>query len=529
MSHESIQKQNTQEKIIIPESQEIKSPIDSDEILLQKNKKEIENLQKRNIELKRAEELRNELTKTEEVELGQTIKEEPKRSKIGSLIRKAALALGLTGSLIGKAEFKNVKDASDDIKIDSNHIVLNESEIKGESIVNWEEAQKISNSVKEELSLPITKESTDVKASRFDSLYNNENEENYYNPKVEKNISSGNMMQDLLYRNQWLYDVPVFKNIIKKIAKKIARQSEGYPVVYDSSNLSDSSDYTGFVAKNFNKDYVKESGGDMDLLGNYFDGGKLPLSNYRPSSDYLEFLPIYSIKKHFNKNYSDWDKDNLVRKAIALELNTEDDLLSPDKVDELRNFVNRRDEKKSDLDKRYDKFIAEKNTIYNRRRSSKLADDLGVKLARHTTGMAWDKDIDLPYVSISDAWDFEPNSYSKNWIKSEENNQDPFDKKTVVHTKEEARQIAKVQATLLHKAGEPYKIYDRFYFNPKSKRYLDDETILKLKEKKGITKESEVAQRVSDNTAEYFGFPEKKVFNDKEYVESVDRIIKGKI
>lgn len=61
MSHESIPKQNTQEKIITPESQKIESHIDNNEILEQKTKKEIENLQKRAIELNRVEELKNEL------------------------------------------------------------------------------------------------------------------------------------------------------------------------------------------------------------------------------------------------------------------------------------------------------------------------------------------------------------------------------------------------------------------------------------------------------------------------------------
>ena len=83
---------------------------------------------------------------------------------------------------------------------------------------------------------------------------------------------------------------------------------------------------------------------------------------------------------------------------------------------------------------------------------------------------------------MSDAWDFEPNHYSKKWLNK-------YETPTLEDIKntEQDRQLTKIQATLMHKSGNPFKIYDRFYFDPKTKEYITDNSIQSLKKSIGIT------------------------------------------
>jgi hypothetical protein len=36
----------------------------------------------------------------------------------------------------------------------------------------------------------------------------------------------------------------------------------------------------------------------------------------------------------------------------------------------------------------------------------------------------------------------------------------------------------------LHKAGKPFKIYDRFYFDPKTKKYISDAEVARIRPSK---------------------------------------------
>lgn len=95
---------------------------------------------------------------------------------------------------------------------------------------------------------------------------------------------------------------------------------------------------------------------------------------------------------------------------------------------------------------------------------------VNANLGAHKTGLAWDDEVNLPYISIADAWDFKPDDYSKKWENKRDN----------LYSLNEAYQ----QSYLMHKAGHPFKVYDRFYFDPKTKKYISDLEIEKLKNKK---------------------------------------------
>lgn len=256
--------------------------------------------------------------------------------------------------------------------------------------------------------------------------------EKYLNPPKKDNISSGDPKIDFLYKNDWVMDVPIVGKYIKEKAKEIAGNSGGAPTV----KLSDKTEeYTG-------NDFVTplQNNNRPTLLDQYFsEKAILPQSKYRPSSDYLGFLPSYSVKGSFEKEYPKIKKE--FQEAIKKDV-----------------F------KKAD----YDAFIKDKKPIYATNSGEDdpgaLAELLNVDLGNHKIGAAWDEEVNLPYISVSDAWDFEPTSYSTNYSGT------PSERK-------EQEERAYIQSYLMHKAGNPFKVYDRFYFDPKTKEYLSDSDV----------------------------------------------------
>lgn len=299
-------------------------------------------------------------------------------------------------------------------------------------------------------------------------------EREYYNPKREKGITSGDKKLDFLYNNQWLFDVPGINKIIKNKAKQFAEMSQGvYHIDVSKDNrLSDIKDihetysiedYRG-TAENWQINKPLEEGETMEdfdksrsssastvnLVDQYFSKDAiLPKSTYTPTSDYLEFLPSYSIKQDFNKDLrnQNFRMNHMIDKFLG---------------DKYENFIKNKipiyasDEKLIGSDE----FKDGANYDFDLK-------VLGINLAHHKLGAAWDKDVDLPYISIADAWDFSPDDYTKIWTSGLTENE-----KT--QKKQERLQI---QSTLLHKAGNPFKIYDRFYFDPETRKYISDEDI----------------------------------------------------
>jgi hypothetical protein len=295
-------------------------------------------------------------------------------------------------------------------------------------------------------------------------------EQEYFNPKVQ-DITTGYPLQVALYKNQWLFDTPIIGNIIKNTAKKYASNSGGGEYITKDANKVP---YRGTHS-------MKSS---INLIDQYFDkSGGLTESKYSPKSDYLSFLPSYSIKtKEAEDKINNEKMMNLIHAELYPEFNFHSN------IDNL--FV-------PNTDSTYQNFIKNRSTIYNNRNTSAAERLLNVNLAGHKTGMSWDRSIDLPYTSVSDAWDFEPNSYSKKWGE---------DKNSTPEEREQLRQLALVQSALLHRAGNPFKIYDRFYFDPKTQQYITDDSIQSLKRSKGITPIEDEA--LNKDISKYF--PNKK-------------------
>jgi muramidase (phage lysozyme) len=279
---------------------------------------------------------------------------------------------------------------------------------------------------------------------------NYKEKETYYNPKKIENISSDDWKLDFIYDNDWLIDTPIIGEIIKNQAKNIASKSGGNPTI-EMSKLDRNEVYRGDATQQTERE---------PLLNQYFSKeALLPKSKYKPTSDYLEFLPSYSIKGDFDKKY----KKPEIKKWFNEVINSE--------IFEENN---------------YDEFVKNKKPIYlPQTETGSLAEMLSADLGGHKMGVAWDEDKNLPYVSISDAWDFEPTHYSEKW-----KNETLGDKEEDIKNN---KKTAYQQSFLMHKAGNPFKVYDRFYFDPKTKEYISDYEIdkrSKTKQQGGIIKDN---------------------------------------
>lgn len=321
--------------------------------------------------------------------------------------------------------------------------------------------------------------------------------EKYYHPKVEKDITTGDWKQDLLYKNQWLMDLPVIGNKIKDRAKDMAKLdatssrdafdvrmvSEGVKGVYEGGVNKREEEWRAKYDNEGNAIKYKENNSPT-LVNQYFSKEALyPTSKYKPTSDYLEFLPSYSVKGDFEDRlnepvtdkYSsnDWTNSDLF--SLVIDFDAQYGINSNNKLDKGESYG-------KDGDRRWKDFIKNKKPIYRQHyRSGSLSEMLDVNLASHKTGLAWDKEVDLPYMSISDAWDFSPDHYSKKWGVQGRGT-------GMWGGSEEKRQLTKIQSALMHKAGNPFKVYDRFYFDPKTKKYVTDKKIDSIR---GVTKDKQ--------------------------------------
>ena len=258
--------------------------------------------------------------------------------------------------------------------------------------------------------------------------------EKYYNPEV-LDIKSGDPKLDLLYKNQWLMDVPILGDYIKSKAKEVVNFSGGNAVLTED-DIKRNKEYAYALGESFR--YTGANDNKFSLVDQYFsDKPLLPISKYKPISNYLEFLPSYSIKSKAEdklKTNSDFINKQLDQLTIQSDIPVD--------------F--------------YEKFLKDKKPVYRQfDQGNTLSGTLNVDLGGSKVGLAWDKEKNLPYLSLSDAWDFEPTSYSKKYNIGNDSG-DYFDKSTYI------------KSSLLHKAGNPFKIYDRFYFDPKTKKYIPD-------------------------------------------------------
>ena len=287
-------------------------------------------------------------------------------------------------------------------------------------------------------------------------------EHDYYNPLKMEGISSGSSLLDMVYNNDWMFNTPVIGGLIKDKAKRIASQdSEPHR---DPNNLSSAKgDYTGSWSEN------------LDILNEYFlpnEKKTLPSSRYSAGSDYLEFLPSYSIKEG---RFEEFLKEAADRGGQS----------SPTEFTKhFADIVLERTETS------YEDFIKNKKPLYTTASESsnsegdmdwsalaqkeEMENMTGVNFGSHKQSLGWDEDAGLPFFSISDAWDFEPNHYKDKWTNESTNYYGSVQKD---------KEIAYIQSYLMHKAGHPFKIYDRFYFDPETREYISDEEVQKRTKK----------------------------------------------
>jgi len=291
----------------------------------------------------------------------------------------------------------------------------------------------------------------------------------YYNPPIIKGLTTGDWKQDMVYENPWMHKVPILGDYIKKKAKEIAGQSPMASRSYDDmAALIDPTvpkgDYTGSNMRTFESGVLIKGDEDkVTMLDQYFSEKPLyPKSIYTPIDDYLTFLPSYSIKSNFDKILEVSDNDNKEWRNDQLSRQIDNILIG--RVD--NDTVAPNEEETSKI---YNNFIKTKKPIFlPDTHNSILSDMLSINIASHKIGMGWDHERNLPYMSISDAWDFSPEHYTEKWWE---------------HSSAD-KAVSYIQSSLMHKAGYPFKIYDRFYFDPKTKKYIPDSKIAKLKKKK---------------------------------------------
>ena len=287
----------------------------------------------------------------------------------------------------------------------------------------------------------------------------------YYNPKKEEGITSGNKKMDFLYNNQWLFKVPIANTVISAIAKKYAEYSgagEGIDPNVDIKTASERPSYSG--------------GAGVEMIDQFFS--KKPIfdkATYKPTSDYYEFLPTYSIKRQEFMDMNKQSKDNYINKALG------------------KKFI----DPQGGMTKEYEEFLKNKENVYLEDTVG-LQEGLGTDLGSFKAGFGYDTEKDLPYLSISDAWDFYPEDYSRMW-----NFQDNSEEE------EKMRQQLKVQSSILNKAGHPYKVYDRFYFDPETKEYIED--LLPTKEEE---REMQKQNKAWEDIQKYWAKEDKKELYD---------------
>ena len=258
----------------------------------------------------------------------------------------------------------------------------------------------------------------------------------YYNPPPPT-YKSGNIELDILSSNPWLMDVPIIGNKIKDKAYEMASQrSSALRSMEDINNPKNSggNKYTGMESENSNIDLVKQY---------IYNNQGLSPSPFTPKDDYYNFLPSYSLQNKLGNSLGNRILKNL----------------DPDKLKDLEEVS------KTHKPKFYSDDAKSPNI------ETTLFYDKQPNLGHYKSGFGYDESVGLPYASISDAWDFYPKDYANDWGETK------LDGKDVRSTSEYQ------QAYLMHKAGKPFKIYDRIYIDPKTKSIIPNEQILKMKQK----------------------------------------------
>jgi hypothetical protein len=299
-----------------------------------------------------------------------------------------------------------------------------------------------------------------------------------------QNEKEGNIFLDLgtkiLAQNPSLVNYPIIGDFIKKQAYELGklrssptRQSQdinfalGFSPTKQQQEIqnlkkinNDLADYTGIEPND-----LGEKGTELDLFRQYiYQDQNLTPSTYKPLSDYYEFLPSYSLKSKLGSSKSD-----SVLKSMLLHKPK----YVTSKDDAYASLINKNEDKLAAIHKKQssdlESVIKTHKPVFYSVDSETPNLDLSLfynarpDLGHYKSSFGWDKELNLPYASVSDAWDFYPKDYAEAW----------GDGKDMRNTS------AYQQSYLMHKAGKPYKIYDRVYIDPKTKKTISDKEILK--------------------------------------------------
>jgi len=308
----------------------------------------------------------------------------------------------------------------------------------------------------------------------------------YYNPPIHDfsvydrptdygdNSYAGQAI-DFLYRNPQMFDLPIIGDIARNQAYKYASQSST-PLRYPSEYPKERGTYEGGQPGD---DYAPHWN-DPGVLKQYFtpnDEKTLNKATYKPIDDYYEFLPTYSVKGNFETSVGSLAEQGTPVRGFERKYGKE---YTP------TNFTKYfTDELLESKNVTYEDFIKNKKPVFGTSgiepsaggswSSDVVGADMEVFMntdyGAHKQGLGWDKEVGLPYFSVADAWDFEPTHYAKKWGDDwdwQEADESGFSQE---------QKSAYIQASLMHKAGYPYKMYDRYYFDPKTREYITDENI----------------------------------------------------
>jgi hypothetical protein len=387
------------------------------------------------------------------------------------------------------------------------------------SIITEDDIKKKKDNIRTKLkvAVPIKKDQPIKDVSNIDEIFKQEESDrktkqdvidkkrarfNYENPEHRKGISSGNKNIDRLYNNQWLFDVPIVKDLIKNKAREMVDRSQGEATINNQNLERESGDgaYKGTFNRRGESKFKTER---ASLVDQYFsEKPLLKESPHKPKSDYLEFLPSYSLKTEDSENHIINNEDGKGQfqqalKEIFMDGDREDEFFKEDLFGSEGTFKDQ---------ERFKKFLKSKKPVFETALDgSELSKLLDADLGGHKIGAGWDEEKKLPYISVSDAWDFSPEHYAKKWGGgsgdpsydeaveslskdyaeiyeiSVEEAKNKYSKEIEKEAKHQSKFVgakrdqAFIQATLLQKAGKPFKIYDRFYFDPNTGEYIPDE------------------------------------------------------
>lgn len=248
--------------------------------------------------------------------------------------------------------------------------------------------------------------------------------EKYLNPPKKK-LKGENSLLNFVYNNLELLDNPITRPLLQRQLEEKMKTSGGAQYVTDFNTKNEPDNYTG------------SNEGKYNLVKQYVYGNQnIPKSKYKPKSDYLDFLPSYSLK---DSTIDTKELYNEFLKEYALDKFKDQNFQT---TEEAIGFAQKEISEK----------IKNKEPIYMTTKMGSIASKYGYNLGSYKVGIGYDENTEDPYLSISDAWDFEPTHYTSKWGDS---NPEYYQ-----------------QAYIAHKLGKPFKIYDRFYLNEmKEKKY----------------------------------------------------------